>query len=280
MKISSVRFLSLCSLAAVVVAAGCNPVFAPPMRSVHFGSPRTNTGTRVEVSGAGNLLGSGGPTVSLPVSPRLAVDLGSDMRFVDNENWIMGTAGVRYTAVGDIADPTGFFLDLELGGGAGTGGVDDGESNTTTADISWTNRFAFGAYGGVGVGYNFFSWFGWFVRGRAQVTKAEHIPTTFSGAGVTGPQFNIGPVSIHASVGIAGFCNSTDSQVGQDKGHRQGKDFPPIVNVENRSFFVFSILLLVQSLLPAALVWWSLHGWGRQADQEGGSGQPEGSGSG
>ena len=192
----------------------CNPVFAPPIRSVHLGSPRPTQPRAVEVSGAAGIpWGNGAATVSLPVAEGVWLDGSVDMRYFEPEQWTIGNVGVRFILFQEPGKVTGFFADVELGAGAGVGGVDDRDGQPEK-DMEWHNRFAYGAFAGMGAAYHVTTWFAWFARGRVQVSKAEFIPVTLWASGLTGPQFTVGPVSLYLSCGVGYYLNDLDEEVG------------------------------------------------------------------
>ena len=196
------------------MASACNPVFAPPIRSVHLGSPRPARPGAVEVSGAAGIpWGNGAATVSVSVAEGVWLDGSLDMRYFEPEQWTIGNVGVRFVLFQEPNKITGFFADIELGAGAGAGGVDDRDGQPTR-DMDWQERFAYGAFAGLGAAYHVTSWFAWFARGRVQVSKAEFIPTTLWASGLTGPQFTVGPVSLYLSCGVAYYLNEVDEEVG------------------------------------------------------------------
>lgn len=196
------------------ITSACNPVFAPPIRSVHLGSPRSTQPRAVEVSGAAGIpWGNGAATLSIPVAEGVWLDGSLDMRYLDPEQWTMGNVGVRFVLFQEPDKVTGFFADVELGAGAGVGGVDEREG-PGAREMQWHERFAYGAFAGMGAAYHVTTWFAWFARGRVQVSKAEFIPTTLWASGVTGPQFTVGPVSLYLSMGAAYYLNDVDEEVG------------------------------------------------------------------
>ncbi len=133
---------------------------------------------------------------------------------MDDDNWGIGSAGLRYLLGGGDGSCTGWRGDIEFGVGVGAGGVDERELETRTSSLKWDERFVYGAFAGGGVAYHFRSWFSWFMRGRLQVSKAEFIPATFWLSGLTGPQFTAGPVSLYISCGVGYYVNELDEEVG------------------------------------------------------------------
>ncbi len=215
-------------LAASCAAACTPPTFAPPIRTGHFGAPgRMAPGlgaARATVGGEGQSK-YGGITVSIPVADGLRVEAGGDA----TEYSATGSAGVRYTHLaGRLA------MDAELGFGAGAGGALCGNSGDTarpcpgsqrdtgTADVhpppplypdglgAW-DRFAFGGYAGVGIGVRPWPWVEVYARGRLQLSRATHVPTTLWGTALGGVEFKLGPVDLGAALGWAATSTSATS---------------------------------------------------------------------
>ena len=202
---------------SLALVAGCSATMAPPMLSTHFGAPgRAPSGqTLVQVAMNNQLSGTG--QVSIPVADDLHLELGADLRPHD-ESWAMGSAGVRYTVgpakVDGRRPSTGPFGDVEAGLGAGVGGVKaEVEGQPVDTRSAW-ERFAFGGYLGAGFGYRFLPWIAGFARTRMQVTHADAIPTTTWFSAMGGPEFALGPVSLHLAGGWVGYENDTDSSHG------------------------------------------------------------------
>lgn len=193
---------------ALPAMVGCSPVFAPPVRSTHMGPPRPHRKGEVELGGAANMYGSGGPWANVTLTPSVSLNLGSDLKLTDNENWAMGHAGLRYTLGGADGRRTGWFGDLELGGGLGVGGIN------TRYERRWHERLAYGGYVGLGAAYRFYEWLGLFARAQAELTDAKGVSSTFWASGVFGPNFNAGPVSFYIAVGLGYYYNQYDSNAG------------------------------------------------------------------
>ena len=75
-------------------------------------------------------------------------------------------------------------------------------------------RFAFGGYAGFGFGARPWPWVEVYLRGRVQLTRATHVPTTLWGSALGGVQFKIGPVDVGAGVGWACYFNDRDQNNG------------------------------------------------------------------
>ena len=215
--VATVAFSLLASLA-------CSPVYAPPMVGTHFGAPgrvEDHEG-HVEATGSAWANWGGGGSLPLPVDGDLRVEARTDARVgTDDGQWTMGSLGLRYTlrdltGRGD-ADGRGLYADLEAGVGVGAGGgTGDPEGNKGeyhTAPSAW-DHLAGGAYAGAGIGYRIWKPFAAFVRGRAQVSAAERLPTTLWATGVAGVDFRFGPVSLYGAGGMGTYQNRRDDALG------------------------------------------------------------------
>src|SRR5687768_16909213 len=116
-------FASLAFLAALAaIAFGCNPTFAPPPQSTHYGAPgRAHTGQGEVVAAlATGHDGNGSVALGLPLSPAARVELGADA----GRSWILATAGLRLGLFDLHVDDTDlrFSGDASVGGGIGRGG--------------------------------------------------------------------------------------------------------------------------------------------------------------
>ncbi len=217
-----------CLLAAL--AGGCiPPTFEPPIREAHVCAPARMTAGLGAVHAAVGVAAAryGSLTVSLPVAAGLRVEVGGD----GTEYSGTGSAGVRYT---HLAGRLG--MDAELGFGVGAGGALCGNEPDTarpcassqrdpgTRDAAppplypdgltaW-DRFAFGGYAGFGFGARPWPWVEVYLRGRVQLTRATHVPTTLWGSALGGVQFKIGPVDVGAGLGWTCYFNERDQNNG------------------------------------------------------------------
>lgn len=207
-------------LLCVAAMSGCNPRFAPPVRTSHYGAPGKLKSGQIEVGGAGNIFGTGGPELSYSLRDWLQIELGSDLSFLEkNPKWAMGWGGVRltHTQNSTIHANERMAWDIELGGGAGAGGENHCSSQETDCSFdsrAWSDRLAWGGYAGLGVGFHK-SWYSLFLRARAQFTSASDIPATFWFSGMLGIGSQIANhFNWYLAGGGAGYTNSKDSEGG------------------------------------------------------------------
>jgi hypothetical protein len=113
-------------------------------------------------------------------------------------------------------------LDLELGTGGGAGGSLNCDSenshmnceNVQTDHLNWSDRTAYGAYVGAGLGLWFNDFFSVFARGRFEVSKATNIPVTYFGGGLGGIAFKVHDMwTFHLGGGLYQYHNEVDSDV-------------------------------------------------------------------
>lgn len=181
------------------MALGCQPTYAPPVRTPSYGAPQALDRGEKSVAAGVNYVLSGGSQLAVGVTDRLAVEAGTD----HYDNWHMGSLGVRYSAVdgrrrGRLV--RGAF-DVEAGGGAGIGGTlcgGDAREELDPADECWRHadgkewfeRAAGGGYLGYGVGLHI-AWFAIYGRVRGQLTGATNVPATLWGTAALGVQATI-----------------------------------------------------------------------------------------
>lgn len=205
---------ALCALAA----AACSPTYSPPMRVVNYGAPAALSPQQGAVYGG---LGVGGETrgtlgVTIPMAERLRLEAGGDGSAVG----ATGRVGVRY----GVPLRMGAF-DAEAGVGAGVGGTRCGNDTDPThacggeretdrlipdGRTPW-ERFAYGVYGGFGLGIRPWRWIEAYARAGLQVTHATNTPTTLWVTALGAVQVRIGPVDVHAGFGWAGYYNEYDT---------------------------------------------------------------------
>jgi opacity protein-like surface antigen len=207
-------FVAAAASIAVLLAAACTPVYAPPIRSHHYGAPaRLNAGD-IEIAGGATYFGTGGPQVAVALTDRLQLEVGGEFAL---QRWALGTAGLRATLYAPPPGEPGFLLDTELGAGLGAGGecaFNEQRNSCPEHGRAWHERLAGGGYAGLGLGARY-AWFAWSLRGRAQVSRATGIPTTFWYSAMTGPQFTImDHVMLYAGAGVAGYTNRHDDEFG------------------------------------------------------------------
>jgi hypothetical protein len=218
-----------CVLVAAALAleatTACNPVYAPPVRAIHYGAPGRVHEGEFEIGGtmagvsrptAGELhlayglhdwasLEVGGTFVAYPVSK--------------NDNFsVMAWAGPRFTLP---RKPNGasLLLDAELGVGAGVGGElcqaqPNGNTMCDPDQRRWSDRTAIGGYQGVGIGAGY-RWFSIYVRGRVEQSTSTLIPVTYWPSAMLGVGFDFTrSVSLDAGAGYLGYRNVSDTYDG------------------------------------------------------------------
>lgn len=212
---------------AVSVVAGCAPTFAPPMRTTHFGAPGRLEEGEGQIAGGVTGFGTGGPTVSVPVTDQLTVEAAYDVDMGTVTGWRIGSLGARWSS--SPGRESFASWDAEGGVGAGVGGVkhvtisesescwfSGGTCGSTERDVEVgdpDSRFAYGGYAGVG-GALGNGTFAWMARARLQVSKASEIPTTVWFSMVTGPELRLGPFTLYVAVGVAVYGNRIESEAG------------------------------------------------------------------
>lgn len=195
-----------------VLAATCNPVFAPPLRSLDYGAPGRLAAGEGEVGTGVTLFVTHGLLAAFPVGDEASVEAAFDwvpLALGDRRDaWAMGSLGGRWRVVSlPDREAGGWAVDLEAGAGAGVGGAD-------RSDRSWWDIPAGGVYFGVGGGYHLGAHVALYSRGRFQAVGARGIPTTVWWSGKLGSEFTIGPIFITLGLGGAGYANADDVQPG------------------------------------------------------------------
>jgi hypothetical protein len=195
---------------AVILGLGCAPTFAPPIRSTHYGAPARVAPGEVEISGAGSAYLTAGVYAGLPIAEDVQLEVGSDFAAPDQEGgWRLGVGGLRYTHAPKVRERGfGGAFDIEGGLGFGAGGVNSDRSGPDTG------KTAFGGYFGMGAGVHVSRRVALFARGRAQLSTATGVPTTFWGSGLFGPELTFGPASFYLATGLAGYSNDLDGIAG------------------------------------------------------------------
>jgi hypothetical protein len=166
-------------LALVVALAGCNPVYAPPLRGTQYGVPGRLDGDHHEVN-----LTSGGvyspplvvnPSAGFAINRWVAIELGGNLAVV-GDKFALGWVGPRFTWQPRRGNKVRFVADLESGVGAGVGGVDDSCVGPHACPNAF-GRLAYGGYQGFGFGFRA-GWFGLAIRARLEETITDGIPLT------------------------------------------------------------------------------------------------------
>ena len=201
-----------CSMFRLALLLGCgvgacNPHYAPPIRSAHYGAPGRMRDASWEVAGGATHFGTGGPLVGLKIAEGLALEMGGELGFIEESGrWSLGVTGLRYSfdQLRD-SDGSGASFDVEGGAGLGVGG-------SRAEDIAgeWSSRLAGGGYLGGGAAWYADRWFAAFGRARVQLSAARGVPATFWWSALLGPEFTVGPVSAYVALGFAGYLNDID----------------------------------------------------------------------
>ncbi len=182
----------------------CNPTYSPPVRGLMYGSPARFEQGDLEFD-AGIQYPFGGQFSYAPMDWYL---LEAGVSFASG---IMGYAGPRFSLwpVTKQDHNVKLLAEVEMGFGLGAGGEYcgnapnsslgcDGPGNSTwelddpqKAQKSSWKRFAYGGYGGLGLGLGIYDWVDLFVKARIQETKAKGIPPTLWTSAGLGIQVNI-----------------------------------------------------------------------------------------
>jgi hypothetical protein len=200
----------------VAIAAGCNPTFAPPPQSTHYGAAgRAETGQGELVAAIGSR-GNGAVSVGLPLGPQASVELGADL----GRSWVLGQAGLRFRLFEEGKGTLRFAGDATVGGAFGRGGelcgnqAPDGDVNCdgTAPGVdgdAWHDRLAGGAWMGGGIALHI-DWFTPFLRTSLRVAKATEVPTTIWVSAMAGFEIELLGIDLYAGLGIAAYQNELD----------------------------------------------------------------------
>jgi hypothetical protein len=203
-----------------VAATRCDPTYAPPIRAVQYGAPARLTEGRVEIGAA-----AGGLWVPQIVSPHVAVGVRDWVALEAGANalvppdrryaWALAFVGPRFSMAPHRERSIHFIGDLELGAGAGVGGVLHGNDAATPDCAVCDGRAAFdrvagGGYAGVGVGAQI-AWFSIYGRSRFEVSGATNVPVTVWPSVSLGLEANLRK---HAALtlggGYLGYANAVE----------------------------------------------------------------------
>jgi len=209
-----VRFATL----TVLVLGGCNATYAPPIRGFQYGAPARLTEGRVEIGGtAGGLVvpDVGGPHVAVGLRDWVALEAGGNFLLLGGGQWAMGFAGPRFSFAPHRYRPVHLIADLELGLGAGVGGILQGGDAPSDQcpqcdERKWTDRVAWGGYQGFGLGAQI-HWFSIYMRAHLEESTATNIPTTLWPSVSVGLEANIKKrAAITIGGGYLGYTNTQD----------------------------------------------------------------------
>jgi hypothetical protein len=214
----SVRLAILIPVGAVVVATGCDPTYAPPIRAVQYGAPARLTEGRVEIGAT-----AAGLAVPNDFSPHLAVGVrdwlaleagGNALLGAGRNGWALGFVGSRFSMAPNRERRTHFIGDLELGAGAGVGGVLTGNATLSPGcrcdGLSGFDRVAGGGYAGFGIGAQI-AWFSIYTRTRFEVSAATNVPVTVWPSTSIGLEANLRKrAAITLGGGYLGYANAVD----------------------------------------------------------------------
>jgi hypothetical protein len=216
-----VRTALITWLGPLLALAGCNLYYAPPLRAVQYGAPARLEEGRVEIgTTAGGLIVPDvvSPHLGVGVRDWLALEVGGNI--LDDggrQGWAMGFVGPRFSYAPHRTDRVHFIGDLELGVGAGVGGVRDSNS-AVSKDCpdcdgrTGYDRIATGVYGGVGAGVQI-AWFSLYARARLEESSATNVPTTLWPSASVGLEFNVRKrVALTLAGGYIGYTNARDTE--------------------------------------------------------------------
>lgn len=212
-----VRFTTLA--VALALVPGCDPYYAPPLRAVQYGAPARLEEGRVEVG-----VSAGGLAVPDVISPHLGVGLrdwvaieagGNFTADFGRQAWALGFIGPRFSYAPHRERRVHVISDLELGVGAGVGGVHDGNAppsrDCPACDgLSGYDRIAGGGYVGVGLGVQL-AWLSLFARGRIEATTATNVPATAWPSASVGLELDLKKrAALTVAGGYIGYFNERD----------------------------------------------------------------------
>lgn len=207
----SLPSLTNAALLAVVAwgLAACNPVFAPPIRSVEYGAPARVAPGHGELMLGTNTLFTTNLHVGVSVTEDIAIEGSFDMPLLGvverEDSWAIASTGFRWTPARPGAEShEGWAADVELGVGAGVGGA-EGKSNAR----AWWQIPAGGMYVGGGGGFHA-DWISFFARARAQVVGAKDLPATVWLSSRIGVEVEFGPVPLMFSTGVSAYLNEKE----------------------------------------------------------------------
>ncbi|TNF37465.1 MAG: hypothetical protein EP329_03110 [Deltaproteobacteria bacterium] len=193
------------------LATACNPVYAPPLRSLDYGAPGRLEPGRAEVGTGVSLYLTNSVLAGFSLLDGLSLEVAFDWVPAavgdSRDAWAMGSVGLRYELTGAAGSTrTGWRADVEVGAGGGVGGADQSER-------SWWDIPARGGYVGLGVGHRHGRWT-LYARGRCQVVAADRIPMTVWWTAKLGAEWSSRSAFVALGFGGAGYSNRDDSEQG------------------------------------------------------------------
>jgi hypothetical protein len=204
--------------AGLVAVAGCDPYYAPPLRAVQYGAPARLEEGRVEVAlDAAGLIAPDvlSPHLGVGIRDWVALEVGGNVAaYGGKQAWALGFVGPRFSWAPHRERRIHLIGDLELGVGAGVGGVRDGNEPTNECDacdgLIGYDRVAGGAYGGVGIGAQI-AWLSLYGRARVEATTATNVPATLWPSLSLGLEANVHKrVALTLAGGYIGYANTQD----------------------------------------------------------------------
>jgi hypothetical protein len=148
-----------------------------------------------------------------------------ELRGEGSDRWVLGTAGLRLTALRERDGKHAEWLaDVGFGGGVGRGGELCGNEPEVTANCdgdvavadgrAWHQRLAGGGYLDAGLALAIHDWLVPFVRGALRLSTATGVPMTFWASGSIGLEARLDPVAVYLLGGWFGYTNDFDENDG------------------------------------------------------------------
>jgi hypothetical protein len=210
------------AIGVAVVAVGCGPTYAPPVRSDHYGAPEDMQPGSMDLGVAAGTTIAGSARYSVRRWASVEAGLGAI-----RSPWMILFVGPRFTGRVPLT-PTGFVFangDVEAGAGVGVGGELCGNSDEhgcNADDLEWDGRewwerTAGGAYLGGGgalrIGHRRTFAVAVYGRTRLQVSGADGIPVTMWWTAVVGLQITIlGHLRLYGGGGYVTYLNEAERE--------------------------------------------------------------------
>ncbi|MBL4687946.1 MAG: hypothetical protein JKY37_25370 [Nannocystaceae bacterium] len=200
-----------------LLSIGCSPVFAPPVRTAHFGAPGRLAPGKVEVAAASSgvvaPVGMLGGNVGYAARRNLIVQAGVDGSF---DEFALAWGGVQVPGKLQLSRRWSLAADAELGLGGGIGGrkVCDDRDDCVDDELRWYQRPAGGAYLGAG-GAVRLGPVSLYSRVRTQLTGARGVPSTQWSSVALGLHGHIlERADVWVGYALAHYANGVDSYSG------------------------------------------------------------------